>query len=58
MASSKFYITAGLVPKDNQGDDGSSKFYITAGLIPDDFGAPSNIPIPIAMKYYQNMRKG
>jgi len=57
MATSKFYITAGFVPKDNQGDDGSTKFYITAGLVKDDPEAEGELSIPVVMKYYQNMRK-
>jgi hypothetical protein len=39
MASTKFYITAGLPPDDNGSDDGSTLFYITAGLPPDDTAA-------------------
>lgn len=36
MATTEFYITAGLPPDDNSGDDGTTYFYITAGLPPDD----------------------
>jgi len=57
MATSKFYITAGFVPKDNQGDDGSTKFYITAGLVLNDIAAEGELPIPVAMKAYRNMRE-
>ena len=39
MATTQFYIAAGLPPDDNGADDGSTLFYITAGLVPDDVAA-------------------
>lgn len=56
MATTKFYITAGLPPDDNGADDGTTLFYITAGLPPDDTAAAAEAMPPI-WKYLQMMRK-
>ena len=55
MASTKFYITAGLIPKDDQGEDGSTKFYITAGLVKDD---PAAAPVGVSPQYYLRLMRG
>ena len=52
MATTEFYITAGLPPDDNSGDDGTTYFYITAGLPPDDTAVGGGLSIPIAMYHY------
>ena len=55
MAESKFYITAGLPPKDTGADTGESIDYITAGLPPTDAAAAGNA-MPMAMDLYRQRR--
>ena len=38
MATTKFYITSGVLPND-AADTGSTKFYVTSGFVPDTVAA-------------------
>lgn len=56
MATTKFYISAGLVPTDNFGDQSGSKYFMSAGLVPTDTAA-AGLSIPIAMYHYMHHLK-